>query len=112
MQQHGAVASHALQKNDVVEAMLRDWRTAPIPEKLRVTLGFLEKLTLQPHEVGPADVAPLRQAGLSDEEIADALHICTAFNLINRLADSFGWEMQKEEAVERFASMLLKMGYK
>ena len=28
----------------------------------------------------------------------------------NRLADSMGWEMQKEKAVERFAGFLLKMG--
>lgn len=75
-------------------------------------LAFLEKLTLRPQEVGPADMVPLRERGLSDEEIADAIHICTAFNLINRLADSMGWEMQKEKAVERFAGFLLKMGYK
>lgn len=75
-------------------------------------LGFLEKLTLHPQDVGPADMVPLREAGLSDEEIADAIHISTAFNLINRLADSLGWEMQKKEAVERFAGLLLKMGYK
>lgn len=92
--------------------MIADWRTAPVPEKLRVLLGFLEKLTLHPQDVGPADMVPLRAAGLSDEEIADAIHISTAFNLINRLADSMGWEMQKEKAVERFAGFLLKMGYK
>ena len=92
--------------------MVEDWRTAPIPEKLRSMLGFLEKLTLHPQEIGPVDVIPLREAGLSDEEIADAIHVCTAFNLINRLADSMGWEMQKEEAVERFAGLLLRMGYK
>jgi uncharacterized peroxidase-related enzyme len=92
--------------------VIADWRTAPIPEKLRSMLGFLEKLTLHPQDVGPADMVPLRAAGLSDEEIADAIHISTAFNLINRLADSLGWEMQKKEAAERFAGLLLKMGYK
>jgi len=47
---HGAVASLALKqekKDDtLVEAVLRDWRTAPLDPKLRATLGFLEKLTL------------------------------------------------------------------
>jgi uncharacterized peroxidase-related enzyme len=92
--------------------VLEDWRTAPVPERLRVTLGFLEKMTLAPGDLGPADVAPLREAGLSDEEITDAIHICAIFNLINRLADSLGWEAQKDVAIHRFADLLLKIGYK
>ncbi len=92
--------------------MLEDWRTAPIPEKLRAMLGFLEKMTLNPGELAPADVEPLRSAGISDEEIADAIHICAAFNLINRLADAMGWETQTDVAIQRHAEMLLKMGYK
>jgi uncharacterized peroxidase-related enzyme len=112
VQAHGAVASHALKEDTTVQAVLEDWRTAPIPERLRVMLGFLEKMTLDPQNLGPADVVPLREAGLSDEKIADALHIGTAFNLINRLADALGWEMQEDVAVHRFAEMLLKIGYK
>jgi uncharacterized peroxidase-related enzyme len=96
----------------MVQAVLADWRTAPIPERLRVTLGFLEKMTLSPQDLGPADVAPLREAGLSDEEIADAIHVCAIFNLINRLADAMGWEAQKDVAIHRFADLLLKIGYK
>ena len=96
----------------MVQAVLEDWRTAPVPEKLRVTLGFLEKMTLEPRDLGPADVAPLRAAGLSDEEIADAIHICGAFNLINRLADALGWEMQTDVAIRRFSDLLLNLGYK
>lgn len=92
--------------------MLEDWRTAPIPEKPRAMLGFLEKMTLNPGELAPADVEPLRSSGISDEEIADAIHICAAFNLINRLADSMGWEMQADVATHRYAEMLLKLGYK
>jgi alkylhydroperoxidase family enzyme len=53
--------------------VLAAYRTAPIPEKVRVTLAFLEKLTLRPAEVGPADVVPLRAAGLADDEIEDAI---------------------------------------
>ena len=75
-------------------------------------LGFLEKMTLSPQELGPADVAPLREAGLTDEEIADAIHVCAAFNLVNRLADALGWEAQKATAIHRFADMLLKIGYR
>jgi uncharacterized peroxidase-related enzyme len=99
-------------KDGLVEASLRDWRTAPIPEKLRLMLGFLEKMTLHPEDLEPADDEPLRAAGLSDEEIADAIHICANFNLINRLADALGWEIQEDVAVHRYAELLLKIGYK
>jgi len=34
-----------------VAAVLEDWRTAAIPERLRAVLGFLEKLTLHPQQV-------------------------------------------------------------
>jgi alkylhydroperoxidase family enzyme len=75
-------------------------------------LGFLEKMTLHPGDLAPADVVPLRAAGLTDEEIADAIHVCASFNLINRLADSMGWELQSQTSIHRYAEMLLKMGYK
>ena len=46
----------ALGNDKLVDAVLTDWRTAPIDARLRATLGFLEKLTLAPTEVRPADL--------------------------------------------------------
>jgi uncharacterized peroxidase-related enzyme len=94
-----------------IRAILEDYRSAPIPEKLRAMLAFLEKLTLRPAEVGPDDMEPLRAAGLSDEEIEDAIHVCANFNIINRMADSLGFELATEEVYESTARMLLKRGY-
>lgn len=98
--------------DQVVEAVLEDYRTAPIPEKLRAMLGFLEKLTLRPAEVGPEDVVPLRTAGLTNEEIEDAIHVCANFNLINRVADSLGFDLPSRKVYAGSARMLLKSGYK
>lgn len=97
--------------DQVVQAVLADYHTAPIPEKLRAMLAFLEKLTLRPDEVGPDDVAPLRAAGLSGEEIEDAVHVCALFNLINRVADSLGFELANAEGYQISARMLLTKGY-
>lgn len=96
----------------MVQAVLEDYRTAPIPERLRATLGLLEKLTLRPAEVGPDDVAPLRAAGLTDEEIEDAIHVCANFNVINRVADSLGFDLPTRKVYAGSARMLLKSGYK
>lgn len=54
-------------------------------------LGFLETVTLRPESVGPDDADAVRAAGVTDEAIVDALLVCAYFNLIDRLADSFGF---------------------
>jgi uncharacterized peroxidase-related enzyme len=111
MSQHGAVASRALCDERLVQAALEDWRTAPIPEPLRLTMGFLEKLTLAPASVGPDDVVPLRAAGLSDEAIEDAIQICANMNIMNRLGDALGFEASQPDSLARYASLLLRLGY-
>ena len=97
--------------DDLVKAVLDDWHSAPIDEKLRVTLGFLEKVTLTPADVGPDDVAPLRVAGVSDQAIEDALYVCAYFNLIDRLADAFGFFIPPAEVIAQGAAFLLEHGY-
>lgn len=95
----------------LVEAVLEDWRTAPIEEPLRAMLGFLEKLTLEPERVTAADVAPLRAAGLSDEAIEDAIHVCALFNIYDRMADVLEFDIPAPEGFAQGAKMLLKRGY-
>jgi len=95
----------------VVAAVLQDWRTAPIDARLRAALGFLEKLTLQPDSVRPADVAPLRAAGISDEGIKDAIQVCTLFNVYDRLADAMGWYLPDQAGYAASGRNLMKRGY-
>jgi alkylhydroperoxidase family enzyme len=83
----------------------------PIGEGLRATLGFLEKLTLHPGDVGPDDLAPLRAAGVSDQAIEDAIQVCALFNLIDRVADALAFEVPPPESVAQGADRLLKHGY-
>ena len=91
--------------------MKRDWRTAPDDERLRAALGFLEKLTLRPHELGPADAAAARAAGVSDEALVDAIHVAALFNMIVRLADSLGWDVPPFEEFSARADAMLASGY-
>jgi uncharacterized peroxidase-related enzyme len=92
--------------------VLTDYETAPIEPKLRAILAYLEKLTLTPEAIGPEDVAPLRAAGLSDEAIADAVHVCALFNIYDRLADALGWEVPASpEFWSAQSRYLLKSGY-
>lgn len=78
---------------------------------MRATLAFLEKVTLSPEDVSTTDVDAVRAQGVSDRAISDALHICFCFNLIDRLADAFGWHVQTADEFGKDAAYLLKQGY-
>jgi len=92
--------------------VLADWRTAGIGDKLRTTLGLLEKLTLAPGEVAPADVAALRAAGVSERAAIDAVYVCVGFNIINRIADALAFKVPPTRAFAAGAKFLRLFGYK
>jgi alkylhydroperoxidase family enzyme len=92
--------------------VLDDYKTAPISEKLRAMLGFLEKLTKTPDQVGPDDARPVLAAGVSDQAFTEALHVQAMFAFITRCADAFEFEIPPNEAFAASARALLKYGYK
>jgi len=89
----------------------RDWRTAPVGPRIAATFAFLENLTLRPDELGPADAAAVRAAGVSGEALRDAATVCALFNMIVRLADSLGWEVPPWERLLQRAPAMLEGGY-
>jgi uncharacterized peroxidase-related enzyme len=95
----------------VVDAVLDDWRTAPVSEPLRAMLGFLEKVTLTPSNVTAEDVTPLRVLGISDQAIEDGLVVCALFNIIDRMADALDVAVPSPEVFAYTGEMLLLHGY-
>jgi alkylhydroperoxidase family enzyme len=89
--------------------VLADWRTAPIDDKLKAMLGYLEKLTLSPEAIQPADVAALRAVGISKEAMIEAIYVCALFNIVDRLADALNFEIPPSFIGQ--AKTLLKRGY-
>ena len=89
--------------------MLADYRTAPIGDRLRATLGLLEKMTLDHQHLEPEDIRAVMQAGVSKAAIADAL----VFNIYDRLADAMGWDVPPSGGgyYQIAARRLLKRGY-
>jgi hypothetical protein len=86
--------------------------TAPIEEPLRATLAFLKKLTKDHGSVTPDDINHLFELGVSRVQIEDALSVCFAFNVIDRLADTFHFHVGDKKSFDIGANMLLKRGYK
>lgn len=93
------------------EAIVADWRTAPVRSELAATLVFLEKLTLRPDELERADAEAVRAAGVSDQALRDAATVCALFSMIVRLADSLGWEVPSPERLAARAPAMLDGGY-
>ena len=92
--------------------MLADYRTAPIDEKLRATLGLLEKLTLAPETLSAEDVRPVLALGVTREALRDAFYVAYLFNTYDRLADTLGWELPDERYYPKAGRFLLKAGYR
>ena len=65
--------------------------------KMRAILAMTEKLTLRPAAMDEADLAPLREAGMTDEDILDAVMITSYFNHMNRVVDALGVGLTPEQ---------------
>ncbi|HUZ98708.1 MAG TPA: hypothetical protein VMU74_05065 [Gaiellaceae bacterium] len=64
----------------LVDAILDDYETAPIDERLRGTLHFLAAL----------DPVPALAVGVSRQALRDAADVQAGFELITRFADAIG----------------------
>ena len=72
----------------------------------------MEKVTLCPSELGPADLASVRRVGVSEPAILDATYICVGFNIITRIADALSFKIPAEELFARAAKLLKIFGYR
>ena len=107
---HAATATGAYHDAKKVDRVLTDIENAPITPGLRATLLMIGKLTRE-HRVNTADIQAVIATGVSPRQIEDALAVCFAFNLTNRLADAFGFFVPSDEAFKAGAKYLLKRGY-
>jgi uncharacterized peroxidase-related enzyme len=74
----------------LVEALERDYTTAPITPQERVMIDYVVKLTKDATEVHRDDHEKLRAAGFEDKAILQITLIASWFNYINRVADALG----------------------
>jgi uncharacterized peroxidase-related enzyme len=74
----------------LVEALQKDYTTAPISPQDRVMLDYVIKVTKDATKVWKDDMERLRSAGFDDRGILQITLIAAWFNYINRVADSLG----------------------
>jgi alkylhydroperoxidase family enzyme len=95
----------------MVRAVLADYRTAPVEERLKALFGFIEKVNLEPSQVSAEDVEAVRQQGWTDEAIYDAVTVCALFNFYNRWVDATGVHEMTPEAHRESGRRLATLGY-
>ena len=76
--------------DEMVDALRRDYRTAPISDQNRAMLEYVVKLTKDATQCNPEDHKKLRDVGFDDRGILQITLIASWFNYINRVADALG----------------------
>ena len=74
----------------MVEALQKDYKSAPITEQDRAMIDYVVKLTKDATQCSPADHVALRTVGFDDRGILQITLIASWFNYINRVADALG----------------------
>jgi uncharacterized peroxidase-related enzyme len=108
---HTATSSRAYGDAGKVAAALADPASTAVEQPLRATLTMLTKLARE-QTVGAEDMRAVLEAGASREQIEDALAVALSFNVINRLADAFGFAIPAPKAFDAAAKFLLARGYR
>jgi uncharacterized peroxidase-related enzyme len=89
MHHHGGSLRQLTKNEDLVEAVLRDPRGAPLEPRWRALADLAVVLTERPASIAESDLQRLRDHGLTDAGVHDAVAIIAYFNFVNRLAEGF-----------------------
>ena len=85
---HGAAVRQLSGDPALGEAMVMNWRAAPLDARQTAMLVFAEKITKASSEITEADRAALREAGFADRDIWDIANVAGFFNMTNRVASA------------------------
>lgn len=84
------------ESTEVTDQLFAQGNNAELSPRNRAIFDFARKLSEAPPEAGPEDMAALRKAGLSDEEILDLILSSALFGWANRLMHVLGDPVRPE----------------
>ena len=85
---HGATACQYLDGDKaLVDQVRKDYRNAPIPDKLKALIAVAASVQKSGKAVTPEQIAEARKQGATDRDIHDAVLIAAAFCMFNRYVD-------------------------
>ena len=96
---HRAAAAHHLGGDyAIVDAVKRDFQTAPVSAKLKTLMAIAAKVQESGTQVTASDIERARSAGATDIEIHDAVLIAAAFSMFNRYVDGLATFTPRDDA--------------
>lgn len=95
---HAEALYHYWKDRERVRALREDFGAVDLEPADRLLCRLSRKLTRQPDAMDEEeDIAPLREAGLSDRAVLDAVLVISYFNFVNRMVTGLGVEADEEE---------------
>jgi alkylhydroperoxidase family enzyme len=83
----------------LADALMEDYRTAPVDAEMKQLLSFVEKVARDASRITPDDLERVRLAGFTDRAILDAVHVAGFFGYMNRVVQALGADGKASAAV-------------
>lgn len=93
---HGAAVRELSGDPALGEALVMNYRVAPLPARQRAMLDFAAKVTEGSHRIEEADREALRALGFGDRDIWDIAAVAGFYNMTNRVASAVGMRPNPE----------------
>jgi uncharacterized peroxidase-related enzyme len=90
MTAHGQALRQLCGDPGFAEAVMMNYRSAPLTPRWRAMLDFAWQLTVHPDQVEEAHRLQLRDAGFSERDLWDIAAVTSFFNMSNRMASATG----------------------
>lgn len=110
---HAAASRELFNNNkDLVDQALKDYRQAPVSNKLKALLQIADKVRNNGKLVDENDIENARNEGAGDREIHDAVLIAAAFSMYNRYVDGLSTlSPENESDYEEMGKKMAEQGY-
>ena len=94
-----------------MDAVLEDFRHAPIDDADNAMFVFLEKMNRESNQIQQSDIDIVKATGWSDEALYDAITVCALFNFYNKWIDATGVSDMPAAAYAGSGERLGTLGY-
>lgn len=95
----------------LVDAVLADYRTAPIDDRDKALFAFIDHMNEQSNLVRREDIDRLKTAEWSEEAIYDAITVCALFKFYNAWIDATGVHDLPASAYAMSGKRMAAQGY-
>jgi len=100
-----------LDNRPLVDAVLRDYRTAPISDREKALFAFIDKVNRESSRLRKEDLDEVKALGWSEEALYDAITVCALFNFYNKWIDATGVSDMDSAAYAGSGERLATLGY-